>query len=41
MDFIVYANKKPPEVIIKLTKDTLDIADNNYDGFTNIYIRKK
>jgi len=41
MDFIVYRNKKPPEVIFKLSHDTLDIADNNYDGFSNIYIRKK
>ena len=41
MDFIVYANKKPPEVIVKFSGDTLGIADNNYDGFTNIYIRKK
>jgi hypothetical protein len=41
MDFIIYADKKPPEVIIKFSGDTLGIADNNYDGFTNIYIRKK
>lgn len=41
MDFIVYANKKPPKVIIKFSGDTLGIADNNYDGFSNIYIRKK
>ena len=41
MDLIVYANKKPPEVIIKFSGDTLGIADNHHDGFTNIYIRKK
>jgi len=41
MDFIVYRNKKPPEVIFKLSKDTLGIADNNYDGFSNIYTREK
>jgi hypothetical protein len=41
MDFIVYGNKKPPEVISKFSGDTLGIADNHYDGFTNIYIRKK
>jgi len=41
MDFMIYKNKKPPEVIFKLSNDTLGIADNNYDGFSNIYIRKK
>ncbi len=41
MDFIVYRNKKPPEAIFKLSNDTLGIADNYHDGFSNIYIRKK
>jgi hypothetical protein len=41
MDFIVYGNKKPPEVIFKLSRDSLGISDNNYDGFSNIYIRRK
>jgi len=41
MDFMIYENKKPPEVIFKLSNDTLGIADNYHDGFSNIYIRKK
>ena len=41
MDFIVYGNKKPPEVIFKLSKDTLGITDNDYDSFSSLYIRRK
>ena len=41
MDFIVYGNKKPPEVIFKLSEDTLGLTDNNYDSFSNLYIRRK
>jgi len=41
MDFIVYKNNNPPEVIFKLSNDSLGIADNINDGFSNIYVREK
>ena len=41
MDFIVYENNKEPEVITHLSKDTLSIADNHYDGFSRVYIKQK
>ena len=40
MDFIVYKNNNPPEVIFKLSNDSLVIAENNNDGFSSIYIRR-
>ena len=39
-DFIVYENSKEPEVITYLSNDTLVIADNNYDGFSRVYIKQ-
>ena len=39
-DFIVYENGKEPEVITYLSNDTLVIADNNYDGFSRVYIKQ-
>jgi len=39
-DFIVYENSKEPEVITYLSNDTLFIADNNYDGFSRVYIKQ-
>lgn len=41
MDFIVYKNNYPPGVIFKLSNDTLGIADNNNDGLSSIYIRRR
>lgn len=39
-DFIIYENNLEPEVITYLSNDTLVIADNNYDGFSNVYIKQ-
>ena len=39
IDFIVYQNQQAPEAITYLSKDTLAISDNFYDGFTKVYIR--
>ena len=38
-DFIIYENSLAPEVITYLNNDTLVIADNNYDGFSRVYIK--
>ena len=40
VNFINYVSEKPGEVIIYLTKDSLLMGDNNYDGYTSLYIRK-
>jgi len=39
-DFIIYENSLAPEVITYLSNDTLVIADNNYDGFSRVYIKQ-
>ena len=39
-DFIIYENNLEPEVITYLSNDTLVIADNNYDGFSSVYIKQ-
>lgn len=39
-DFIIYESNLEPEVITYLSNDTLVIADNNYDGFSNVYIKQ-
>lgn len=39
-DFIIYENSMEPEVITYLSNDTLVIADNNYDGFSRVYIKQ-
>jgi hypothetical protein len=39
IDFILYDNLQAPEAITYLSKDTLTISDNNYDGYTKVYIR--
>ncbi len=40
LDFIIYKSGLEPEVITYLSNDTLSIADNNYDGFTRVYIKQ-
>ena len=40
LDFLIYENGNEPEVISYNSKDTLTIADNNYDGFTRVYIKQ-
>jgi len=39
-DFIVYEKSMEPEVITYISNDTLVIADNNYDGFSRVYIKQ-
>lgn len=39
-DFIIYEDSLEPEVITYLSNDTLVIADNNYDGFSRVYIKQ-
>ena len=39
IDFIIYENQQVPEAITYLSKDTLAISDNFYDGYTKVYIR--
>ena len=39
-DFIIYENSLGPEVITYLSNDTLVIADNNYDGFSRVYVKQ-
>lgn len=39
-DFIIYENSLEPEVITYLSNDTIVIADNNYDGFSRVYIKQ-
>lgn len=39
LDFIVYEYSSAPNVITYLSKDTLVIADNSYDGFSRVYIK--
>lgn len=39
IDFIIYDNQQAPEAITYLSKDTLTISDNFYDGYTKVYIR--
>lgn len=41
VNFINYNSEKSDEVIIYLTEDSLLIGDNNYDGYTSLYIRKE
>jgi len=40
LDFIIYKSGLEPEVITYLSNDTLSLADNNYDGFTRVYIKQ-
>ena len=40
LDFIIYKSGLEPEVITYLSNDTLTLADNNYDGFTRVYIKQ-
>jgi hypothetical protein len=40
LDFIIYENGSEPDAITYLSKDTLAIADNNYDGYTSVYIKQ-
>ncbi len=39
-DFIVYEKSMAPEVITYISNDTLVIADNNYDGFSRVYLKQ-
>jgi protein-tyrosine phosphatase len=39
IDFIVFENEESPEAITYLSKDTLEISDNFYDGYTRVYIK--
>lgn len=41
VNFINYESEKPDEVIIYHANDSLLIGDNNYDGYTSLYTRKK
>ena len=38
IDFLVFENEESAEVIIYLSKDTLAISDNFYDGYKRVYI---
>ena len=40
LDVIIYKSGLEPEVITYLSNDTLTLADNNYDGFTRVYIKQ-
>ena len=40
ISFIIYENSLEPEVITYLSKDTLVIADNNYDSFSRVYVKQ-
>jgi hypothetical protein len=40
IDFIIFENEENAEAITYLSKDTLIISDNFYDGYTKVYIRK-
>ena len=40
ISFIIYENSLEPEVITYLSNDTLVIADNNYDGFSRVYVKQ-
>ena len=39
MDLIIYEKDRTPEVIIYLMSDTLASADNNYDGYSKVYVK--
>lgn len=39
IDFLVFENEESAEAITYLSKDTLAISDNFYDGFTRVYIK--
>jgi hypothetical protein len=39
IDFIVFENEESAEAITYLSKDTLAISDNFYDGHTRVYIK--
>jgi hypothetical protein len=38
-DFIVYEKQFDPEVVLYVTRDTLILGDNMYDGFSRIFSR--
>lgn len=38
-EFIVYSGNRESDVIVKLTQDSLIIADNHFDGFYHTYLR--